>query len=324
MRPNLTALLAFAILGSLGGCWDDEPAAYPLGPELAKITDEPARNKAVAFLERTFGTPEEPHVPRGCGIELARVLQGKTLYRGLCLECHGEFGDGAGPGSTNMDPLPRDFRRGIFKFTSTAGNSKPTRADLVGTLRRGMPLAKMPSFNALEEEKLDWLVEYVVFLAARGETERKLAAMADNDGDIDEAGAASLVASTVASWNDAQGACVTPAAPMPELSPATIAKGKELFHAEAVKCAGCHGNDGKGNGPSATDLKDDWGHAISPRDLTLGVYRHGSRPLDIYLTICCGVKGTPMPSFNGNLSSEDIWALAMYVRSLGAPKSPVW
>jgi mono/diheme cytochrome c family protein len=111
---------------------------------------------------------------------------------------------------------------------------------------------------------------------------------------------------------------------MPVATPEVLARGEKLFHDPGTKCNSCHGDTGKGDGSSAADLKDDWGRPIVPRDLTLGIYRNGSRPLDVYRTIACGVKATPMPAFGNTLSSDDIWALSWYVKSLGAAKSPVW
>jgi mono/diheme cytochrome c family protein len=327
MRSRLIVavpLLAVLSLAVAMLCCDDEARGYPAGPELAKLTDAAARAKVSETVETLFGTPQHLRTPHGSGIDLARVTLGRDAYRGLCLHCHGEFGDGAGPAAAGMDPLPRDFRMGVFKFTSTKSGEKPTRGDLVATLRRGMPLGRMPSFAALEEEKLDWLAEYVIFLASRGELERRLAARAANDDDVDEATATQVVATIGELWAQAPAAVVTPGSPMPELDARTLARGHDLFQSKEIKCSSCHGPEGKGNGPSAPGLKDDWDHLLAPRDLTLGVYRGGSRPIDIFRTICCGVKGTPMPAFGGTVSPDDLWALALYVRSLGAKGSPVW
>ena len=54
---------------------------------------------------------------------------GYALYRKHCLHCHGVTGDGNGPTAPFLWPRPRDYRRGMYKFTSTTGQ-KPTREDL--------------------------------------------------------------------------------------------------------------------------------------------------------------------------------------------------
>jgi hypothetical protein len=44
---------------------------------------------------------------------------GYSLYRLHCLHCHGVSGAGDGPTAPFLYPRPRDYRKGLFKFTST-------------------------------------------------------------------------------------------------------------------------------------------------------------------------------------------------------------
>ena len=54
-------------------------------------------------------------------LNLARPQEGGyAIYRKNCLHCHGVSGAGDGPTAPFLYPLPRDYRKGIFKFTSTA------------------------------------------------------------------------------------------------------------------------------------------------------------------------------------------------------------
>jgi mono/diheme cytochrome c family protein len=57
---------------------------------------------------------------------------------------------------------------------------------------------------------------------------------------------------------------------------------------------------------------------ITPRNLRLGVYRGGRRPLDLYRRLHAGINGTPMPNLFGTpgISPDDIWNLVDFVRSL--------
>ncbi len=61
---------------------------------------------------------------------------------------------------------------------------------------------------------------------------------------------------------------------------------------------------------------------IRPRSFKQGIFHGGGGPQDIYLRICVGIKGTPMPaagparSSTGTLTPEEIWSLVDYVRSL--------
>jgi len=54
---------------------------------------------------------------------------------------------------------------------------------------------------------------------------------------------------------------------------------------------------------------------IRPRNLRLGVYRGGMRPLDLYWRFRNGIEGTPMPG-NDKLKPEEIWHVVNYVQSL--------
>ncbi len=113
------------------------------------------------------------------GLELAAapnsyLAEGERLYAQHCLHCHGVTGDGNGPTAQYMEPKPRDYRQGKFKFTSTGPQDRASDADLAHILREGIPGTYMPSFKMLPEEQISRLVNYVKFLAMRGETEQAL------------------------------------------------------------------------------------------------------------------------------------------------------
>jgi mono/diheme cytochrome c family protein len=94
-----------------------------------------------------------------------------------------------------------------------------------------------------------------------------------------------------------------------------LALGKK-FYTEAG-CFDCHGTSGKGDGPAAATLKDEWGYPIVPYDFTLpGRMKGGSSVRDIYRTLQVGIGGTPMPSYGDSLTEEETWALAYYTLSL--------
>ena len=136
------------------------------------------------------------------------------LFRRHCAGCHGISGDGAGPAAAVLDPYPRDFRNGVFKYTSTAGGAKPLREDLLRTLQQGIPGTAMPSFRKLPGEQLDALLEYVKYLAIRGETELHLIqSVVDEDaslpldmGEVIEEG----LLPAAKSWDDARAMAVVP------------------------------------------------------------------------------------------------------------------
>ena len=97
----------------------------------------------------------------------------------------------------------------------------------------------------------------------------------------------------------------------------SIKRGKEMF--EAIECHKCHGTDGRADGPSRSELKDEWGFPIAPANLTKRwTFRGGSSRTDIATRIANGVLGTPMPAFLDSVEKpEDIWHLTNFILSLG-------
>ena len=89
-------------------------------------------------MTAAFGTPDEPdfpglveddpevnlvtreHLVSAAG-PVASLEDGEAqgLYREHCVHCHGISGDGSGPTSAFLNPYPRDFRLGKFKYKST-------------------------------------------------------------------------------------------------------------------------------------------------------------------------------------------------------------
>src|SRR5436190_4487451 len=144
------------------------------------------------ILQALFGTPDEPSLPAVEGIEVGKMISpahlklaagpvgsdeagnARGLYREHCAHCHGITGDGSGPTATFLNPYPRDYRKGQFKFKSTPIGQKPTHEDLKKIVVDGVPGTAMPSFKLLPDQEVEALVEYVKYLAIRGEVERSL------------------------------------------------------------------------------------------------------------------------------------------------------
>ncbi|MBI4503880.1 MAG: cytochrome c/FTR1 family iron permease [Gemmatimonadetes bacterium] len=94
--------------------------------------------------------------------------------------------------------------------------------------------------------------------------------------------------------------------PMPAESP-SLARAARLFHA---RCAECHGEQGRGDGPKAHRLDP------PPANFSLRDSLTGVSPLDFYRKITVGVAGTEMPDWERLVSLQDRWALALYVSGL--------
>jgi DMSO reductase family type II enzyme heme b subunit len=239
----------------------------------------------VAKANAQVQTEPVPPTPVAPSIEA-----GKALYDRHCAQCHGAEGKGDGPAAEFVYPRPRDFTTAIFKVRSTRSGQLPTDHDLFRVISDGLPGTSMPAWRKYLTEAERWqLVHHVKTLDTLG--------LFKEESPSEQ---------------------VVIGAP-PKVTPELIARGKELY--ETKKCWQCHGLSGRGDGPSATGMKDEWGHAIRPVNFTKGWrFRGGSRIEDIYRTFTTGFNGTPMPSFVDAIpDAQDRWALAAYVKSLVRP-----
>ena len=90
--------------------------------------------------------------------------------------------------------------------------------------------------------------------------------------------------------------------------------GKKLF---AENCAQCHGETGKGDGPSRATMNP---KQPLPANFTDPEFADGLSPFKAFNAISFGVENTAMASFAA-LSEEERWQLAFYVLSLGFSES---
>jgi len=250
------------------------------------------------------------------------------LFRQQCVHCHGVEGGGDGPTARFLNPRPRDYRPGIFKFTAMADKSVPRRVDLYNILDEGVTGTAMPSFRRLSKAELHGLVDYVRLLSIRGMVERDLVTTYLSDDALPAEAVLESYASIWSKWNSASEKKTKYDGDVPAPSAESIERGRTLFMDAATgNCFSCHGEQGRGNGASAFTqspetgeivpaYKDDWGNVIIPRNLRQGIFRGGRRPIDIYYRIKNGINGTPMPAAVSSMSDADIWALVHYVGSL--------
>lgn len=280
------------------GCGRSDLAYRPNDLHAASLTREGSEldprsvaKQASVLIESWFGTLDAPLWPSdvlGADAQAVRmdsvtrcagpVGRGvdkveRGVFRKHCVSCHGLSGDGLGPAAMLLEPYPRDFRRGTFKFKSTPVGKKPTRQDLHRTLYEGIPGTAMPSFRALEEsdefsEDVDDLVEFVRYLSIRGEVERRVITAHVRDGVELNATSERLQAilqQVVQKWSDSDNEqVVIPEYPDFIRNPIDdsqehadlMRKGKLHFESELTACVKCHGAAGAGDGNSQD--YDDW------------------------------------------------------------------
>jgi mono/diheme cytochrome c family protein len=99
---------------------------------------------------------------------------------------------------------------------------------------------------------------------------------------------------------------------------ASATQGRELF---LQACAPCHGEQGRGDGPNVSTLRDFSDRPLRPRDLTRPyAYKVGTDPEQIYLRIAAGTPPV-MPGFKDAYTPEQIWSIVVYVRQELIPQT---
>lgn len=218
----------------------------------------------------------------------ADLERGRTIYFRACAPCHGVRGDGRGPAARGFDPAPRNFRRGVYKFRTTASGVLPLDEDLERTVREGVPGTEMPRWKGvLSEHDIKAVVQYVKTFSP----------------DFEDPKSRPLPRDIVK---------IPAARPFPP-SAATIAEGRKIFLEQ--DCVKCHGDGGAGDGVEANKLVDDWNVPIRPANLTLRHFKNGKRDQDIFRVFTTGLNGTPMPAFD-ELTETQRWQLVDYIQSL--------
>ncbi|QEH36830.1 Cytochrome c6 [Aquisphaera giovannonii] len=312
MRQRIPIGLTIGLLLASGaGCARQPEPRFTLSAASQKLKPEFQQQIAKILAERC-GRPLAPKLVGSPSAAPAYLGRGAEIYARYCVQCHGVNGDGNGVAAAYLIPRPRNYQLGIFKFTSTTYGSKPLRDDLIRTVRRGIRGTSMPAFPLFAPKDVEAVVDYVLALTHRGELEAKLAEAAEFDEQIDEAKLPEMAAEIATRWDDAKAHVVYPATPMPTFKKANLEAGKKAF--ETVGCAKCHGEDGRGMMASNVGT-DAWGFPTKAADLTSGMLRGGTEPLDIYRHIDSGINGTPMPSFRDTLKAqpETVWNLVSYV-----------
>jgi mono/diheme cytochrome c family protein len=306
-------------------------------------------------LQDIFGTPAVPKVYikdadqtitdfiADLKLDKDTLAKGSKVYRRHCMHCHGVTGDGRGPTGPWVNPSPRDYRQGLFKFMSTSVSTsgpKPRREDLRRTLERGIEGTSMPSFGLLEEDEKEALVSYVIHLSLRGEVEYSTMVPLLNKNGLGDMTVREKVEDLLTNssdgllkiWAESNAKGIEPSAyPYKEGDgkqlEASIRRGYKLFTdtRSSAGCLNCHVDFGR----QAPFKYDKWGTLVRPANLTAGVYRGGRRPIDIYWRIRRGIDPSQMPraDFDDKTANKEqwhdadpYWDLVNFVQALPYPR----
>jgi len=250
---------------------------------------------------------------------------GHTTYMEYCFACHGIEGDGKGVAAKGLIPPPRNFKSGIIKFGDVVAGENPSDKQLKKIIRKGLNGSAMLPWD-ISDERLEAVVQYIKTFAP--ETwigkDKQLGEVIQVDVRNSDPEKNTKNPFGLAHKNHA------------------ITKGKEVYHVVA-QCWTCHrAYESKANIVELSQKYPDYKMDASELDNTIYQLKnqeseHGAKTLppdftwhesrsiftleDLYLRLAAGVGGASMPSWQGTISNEDIWAVAYYVKYLMGMKN---
>lgn len=302
-----------------------------------KDLDAKSRQELTQELHRVFGTPASPKVLDfdddetkeaigELGLDSESLAKGSRYYRRHCLHCHGVAGDGRGPAGAWLNPHPRDYRQGKFKFMSSKDGGKPRRADLHRTIYNGIESTSMPAFNTIGEHDIGLMAGYVIHLSLRGEVEFNTIQTLLTKGELRD----DSIAGHVEYWTkeylkrwkksnedkNLRKPDGTPSYSGAQMQ-ASILRGYKLFTDTegAASCIGCHTDYGR----QVNFRYDVWGTFVRPANLTTGVFRGGRRPIDLFWRVRGGIDPSGMPAAE-KLKDDAVWDVVNFLQALPHPR----
>lgn len=243
----------------------------------------------------------------GASAARSQFEAGRFAYDRYCAGCHGAKGDGQGPAAKFLNPKPRDFTAGKFKFTSVASGELPRDEDIFRTITRGLHGTSMPAWHLLPEHQRWALVAYLKTFSPR--------------------------------WREEPPGTQIPIPEDPYRGSAddirkAIKEGEKLYHTLTV-CWQCHPgyvapekmeawaresnqpfSGVRPNWYQSVVKEDGWGQPLKPTDFKHDRIRTGIEMNNLFRVIAGGIGGTAMPTWKNTVKDEQIWAVAYFVRSL--------
>ncbi|MCB9060288.1 MAG: c-type cytochrome [Halobacteriovoraceae bacterium] len=233
--------------------------------------------------------------------------KGRRIYQEYCMACHGVKGDGQGVASKGLVPPPRNFTLGLFKFGKVPSGELPHDSHLKNIILNGLNGTGMLPWD-LKEKQLFQVVQYIKTFAPK--------AWEGKDKKLGK---------EIEVTKDPYGMAHKKSA---------IERGKFVYHMQA-QCQACHRGYATKQEMDTWSMKTDGsnfemdkefykiklqdsehGYQAIPVDFTWHFVRSAKTVEDLYVRIASGVGGTSMPAWIDTLSTDDIWAVAHYVKSL--------
>ncbi|MEZ4713071.1 MAG: c-type cytochrome [Caldilineaceae bacterium] len=116
-----------------------------------------------------FLTAVSPDLVRGYVFSEEPRSSGQRVYDTYCIGCHGADGRGVGEAAQFLNPKPRNFVDGDYKFFHfNEPGPLPSDQSLEITVRNGLPGSAMPAFALLTDQEIKDVTTYVKNFRAGG------------------------------------------------------------------------------------------------------------------------------------------------------------
>jgi mono/diheme cytochrome c family protein len=244
------------------------------------------------------------------------LSQGKSVFQINCASCHGATGHGDGPAAAALNPKPRNFTEGYWRYGGGL-------ARVVRTISEGSPGTAMASFSMLPLEDRVAVAHYVRSLSPKpGEDKPEDLAWLIPPGHPGGGGAAESTG--VAAGTAPAGPVIPIEKAMAALAEAEIPAGSAASAAEpgpgadlyAQRCASCHGGSGQGgvrvrmlgSSPYAYVVTRSFGSSRGDWTASSATFER---------LVLSGIPGYVMPA-NGDLSRNELRDLYAYTQKLRA------
>jgi mono/diheme cytochrome c family protein len=246
------------------------------------------------------------------------LAKGKSIFQINCASCHGAAGHGDGPASAALNPKPRNFTEGYWRYGGGL-------ARVVRTITEGSPGTGMASFTVLPLEDRVAVAHYVRSFYSKPEEDKPqdlawLVPAGETKG-----GGAAETASAAAGGAPAPSGPTIPiekalAALAEADSPAGAAAGSpepgpgaDLY---GRRCASCHGAVGQGGVRVRMLGSAPYAYVVT-RSLGSARGDWPSNPASFERLVVSGIPGYVMPA-NGDLSREELRDLYAYTQKMRA------